>query len=80
MPKATLTFDLSDPDDQEQFNAASQAQGWVLAMFDVDIWLRKHTRYPSILHDGTALNALEAAREQLHEILQDKGLDLDVLS
>lgn len=74
--KATLTFDL--PDDQEQFTVASQATDWVLAMWDLDQWLRGKLKCCHATDSGYD-GALKEAHDRLYEILQERNLDLEVL-
>ena len=74
--KATLTFTL--PEDQEQFQVASQAQEYYLALWDMDQWLRDRQKYDTAM--VSADEAIDRAREHLHEILSGRGLSLDVLS
>ena len=78
MPKAILTFNLDDQYDKEAFTAASQASSWVLAMCDLDQALRQWQKYHHTFM--TADDAVDAAREKLHAILNEAGLDLEVLS
>lgn len=75
--KATLEFTL--PEDQADFTVAAQAQDWVLAMWDMDQWLRGRLKWPSDDVPDGYLKALEDARDTLHEILADRNLDLEVL-
>jgi len=74
--KAILEFDL--PEDHEQFNAATQAQDWVLAMDELDQYLRGLCKHGSTYR--SAEGALNVTCEMLHAILQEHNLSLDVIS
>jgi len=76
MSKGTLEFGL--PEEAGEFDAASNAVQWVLAMWDMDEWLRSTIKHSPYLGPDYFLG-LQEARDQLCEILQDRGLDLEVL-
>jgi hypothetical protein len=44
-PKATIRFDLSDPDDRMEFRLAQQAGKWQAIVWDLDQWLRETTKH-----------------------------------
>ncbi len=78
MAKATLTFDLNDPDDQCKYRCASKATDMWLVLWDLDQWLRRQHKY-----DAGEIDLEEAGwsvRQKLHQILDDYGVNLDELS
>lgn len=75
MSKIILEFDI--PDEHEEAKTATEAMAWKAAMTGVDEWLRsmlKHGDPNSIFK--SAEDALDKAREILHDALSDKGLKL----
>ena len=69
---ATLTFTL--PEEQEEFQCAVDGSEWKSAMDDISNWLRSKLKYEELAPEQDA--AYEAARNQLHTIIQERGLSL----
>jgi hypothetical protein len=69
---ATLTFTL--PEEQEEFQCAVDGSEWKSAMDDISNWLRAKLKYEELTPEQDA--AYEAARNQLHTIIQERGLSL----
>ena len=63
--KATLTFTL--PEDQEQFQVASQAQEYYLALWDMDQWLRDRQKYDTAM--VSADEAIDRGNKPLSQYL-----------
>ncbi len=70
-----LAFPL--PEEQNAFEIAVKSMDWALASWDMDGWLREKLKYGNTFK--TANEALDAAREKLHEILADHNLNLDMI-
>ena len=71
--KAILEFDL--PEDEEQFNVASKAMDWSLLAWDIDQHIRNRIKYQSEkLQTSSAKEELESLREELHDIMENNGL------
>lgn len=68
--KATLTFDLSDPDDAARHRRCTQADRAYDALWTYDEWLRGKIKYDNC-------EDLQTARDKLHETLDDCGITLD---
>lgn len=68
--KGILKFDL--PDDECQFKIASTAMDWALAMYDLENWLRGQIKYGD-------KEEYQPVRDQLHDILNDYNLNLDMI-
>ena len=68
--KAILEFEL--PDDKESFNAAAKGTDWAFVVWDLDQQLRTWIKYEHKFDDP--VHALESVREQLNEMLTDRGL------
>ena len=71
--KAILEFNL--PEDQEEFDVATKAMDWSILVWDIDQSLRSLLKY-GVPHkeEQTAAEALEHLREELHNIMEEKGL------
>ena len=67
--KAILEFNL--PEDEEQFNVASKAMEWALLALDLDQMVRKLVKYHPEEYDT---KTLEHIREEIHNIMEEKGL------
>lgn len=77
--KAILKFDFEkeNSDDYSDFQDAINGTKFRLAVWELDQWLRRETKYAP---DGTSddtYNALQSCRDKLHEILNESNLNLD---
>ena len=71
--KAILEFDL--PEDEEQFNVASKAMDWSLLAWDIDQHIRNRLKHQTEkLDTSSAKEELEFLRNQLHEMMEENGL------
>ena len=74
--KANLEYDL--PEDQEQFNVASKGMDWALLAWDIDQSIRSLLKYGTPPHhsktEQTADESLEHLRDQIHDIMEERGL------
>lgn len=68
MPKATLQFDL--PEERIEFKQATEAGSLASAIWDMDQWLRSKIKYEDC-------NELQCVRDQLYQILDDHGINID---
>jgi hypothetical protein len=78
--KATLEFDLDDPekDDRIDFEDAVNGSKWKMAMWELDQWLRAQYKYmPDAEYSEAAYDAYEKSRIKLYEIINAEGLKLD---
>ena len=71
--KAILEFDL--PDDKYDFRCANEGATLRGVLRDLDNWLREKLKYGHAFKSADA--ALEAARDELHGLLQGENLSLD---
>ena len=71
--KAILEFDL--PDDEYDFRCANEGAALRGVLRDLDNWLREKLKYGHDFED--AGSALEAARNELRDLLQGENLSLD---
>ena len=72
--KAILEFNL--PEEQEQFEDASNGWKWSHAMWTLDQFLRAKVKYASDDAHEESIKAFEEAREELHRILNEENLEM----
>ena len=71
--EAILKFDL--PEDKEEFDAATKAMDWAILALDIDQWIRNRLKHQTEkLQTSSAKEELELLRNELHELMQDNGL------
>lgn len=63
MATATLTYDLSDPDDEREHRYALAGKDALIALWGIDRWAREHTHYGEISDETRGL--LEHLRQHL---------------
>lgn len=73
--KAILEFEL--PEDQSQFNFATQGSEWWYVVWNMDRWLRGETKHAHDLMPEDEYLAYEKCREKLRELIDSQGLNLD---
>jgi len=72
--KAILEFNL--PEEQEQFEDASNGWKWSHAMWQLDQYLRTKVKYASDDAHEESIHAFAEAREELHRILREDNLEM----
>ena len=71
--EAILKFDL--PEDKEEFDAATKGMDWAILAWDIDQWIRNRLKHQTEkLQTSSAKEELELLRNELHELMQDNGL------
>lgn len=78
MAKAILEFDLSEPEDEEAHKRAVKSLDLVLALWDIDQYLREQVKYNESL-SKEAYDALDKAREEFYNILNKRNISFDEL-
>jgi len=73
MSKATLEFSL--PEERVEYELAAKGGNWAGVVWDMDQWLRKQLKYGHEFKD--ACEALAAARDELHDIMEAKSVGMD---
>ena len=76
--KATLEFDMNDLDDVKSHKRMILSDDIVFCIWQFDQYLRGQIKYNEDLTQE-AHDALEDAREKLHELLNDKSINLDTI-
>jgi hypothetical protein len=79
MPIATLTFDLSDPDEQQEHLFALKGKDSRLSISELDEKLRRILKYPVEGQDDVGSIQLDErtilwVRRCLYEIVEDRNL------
>jgi hypothetical protein len=72
--KAILEFNL--PEDQEQFEDASNGWKWSLLVWELDQHLRNETKYEPDSTPPEKYQAYCDLRDKLHEMLNNHSLEL----
>ncbi len=71
--KAILEFEL--PEDKEEFDAASKGMDWAIVAWDMEQYIRNRLKYQTEkLDTSSAKEELEFLRNQLHEMMEENGL------
>ena len=70
MPKATLEYDLSVPDDKEELQIAQKYRG---VLWDLDQALRNDLKYNDKLSEDV-MTKLEEYRTKLHRLMDEAGI------
>ena len=81
MAKATLTYNILDPDDNQDFKRAVKSLDMALALWDI-LQLKKKLEYKFEDQDNTnndVFDGLEAMAEGIRDILDQHGIIIDEL-
>ena len=71
--EAILKFDL--PDDKTEFDTASKAMDWAILAWDIEQYIRNRLKYQTEkLNTSSAKEELELLRYELHNLMEDSGL------
>jgi hypothetical protein len=74
--KATLEYNL--PEDQIEFDFATNGSKWWKVCWDINQWLRQQYKYmPDEEYSEDRYNAYVEAREKLFELMQENGVNLE---
>ena len=77
--KAILEFNLDEQDDRAAHLRAVKALSMAVALWDMDEYLRRETKYASDLMPIEVYKNLEEVRDRFREIMSDNGINLDEL-
>jgi len=72
--KATLSFNLDEPDDRSAHKRAVSATDLYIAIHEFDNYLRARLKYEELTEE--VADALQKARDSLHNELGDRGVSL----
>ena len=74
--KVTLEYNL--PEDQIEFDFATNGSKWWKVCWDINQWLRQQYKYmPDEEYSEDRYNAYVEAREKLFELMQENGVNLE---
>ena len=75
--KAILEFNL--PDDQQDFEMASNAMKFWSVLYELDQDLRSKTKYAPDSLPQDKYDAYQEVREMLHELMRNENISLDMV-
>jgi hypothetical protein len=75
--KAILEFNL--PDDQQDFQLASNAMKFWSVLYELDKDLRAKTKYASDDLPEDKYDAYQEVRDMLHELMRNENISLDMV-
>lgn len=78
MAQAQLIFNLDEPDDVTAHKRAVKALDMAIVLWDMDQYLRQQLKYNDKI-TGEVYDALDKAREQLRDFMNNHNVDLDEL-
>jgi len=79
MAKATLEYDLSDPDDVMEHKRAIKSLDMAMALWDIVHNTKKGLEWSMEGKEIDKYDALELVYEKIHEILNDHNINTDEL-
>jgi hypothetical protein len=79
MAKATLEYDLSDPDDVMEHKRAVKSLDMAMALWDIVHNTKKGLEWSMEGKEIDKYDALELVYEKIHEILDDHNINTDEL-
>jgi hypothetical protein len=79
MAKGILEFDLNDQDEVMAHKRCVKSLDIVLALWDMDGYLRGETKYAPDSMSPEVYGTLQDVRNKLHEIMSKHSIDLDEL-
>ena len=79
MAKATLKYDLSDPDDVMEHKRAVKSLDMALAIWEIVHNTKKGLEWSMEGKEIDKYDALELVYEKIHEILNDHNINTDEL-
>lgn len=77
--KAILEFNLDEQDDRVAHLRAVKALDMAIALWDMEEYLRRQTKYASDLMPIEVYKNLEEVRDKFREIMSERSLDIDEL-
>lgn len=77
MSKAVITFDLSDPDDREDFMKATKASDMASCLFAIQNLMRSYRKREDLSDEVD--DAVDKLTDELCDLYNDFGIDLDKL-
>lgn len=77
--KAILEFNLDEGDDKGAHLRAIKSLDMAIALWDMEEYLRRQTKYASDLMPIEVYKNLEEVRDKFREIMSERSIDLDEL-
>lgn len=79
MAKAILEFDLNEPEDRDEHSRMIKSLDLVIALWEIDQYLRSQTKYAPDTMSDEVYDALDKARSEFYRILNEHNISLDNL-
>ena len=76
--KATIEFDLHDPEDKREHQRMLKSMDMHLALWDISKELRSKVKYASDSMSKDEYEAWEQAQEMFYRIINEYTIDLDL--
>lgn len=73
--KATLTFNLTDPDERDEFSRMMKATNLCSCLFDFKEYLRKKLKHKDLSDKDYVI--IEKIQEDFNELMIDNNINLD---
>ncbi len=73
---ARYTYSTNDSTD---FGYAFNGLNFLMSLWDLDQWLRTQVKYNYEAHTEDAINAFDAVRDKLREVMEEHDVHLDML-
>lgn len=77
--KAILEFNLDEPEERTDHLRAVKSLNIISALWEFDMYLRSQLKYNEDNLTNEAYEALDKAREKLHEVMNDQHVSFDEL-
>lgn len=77
--KATITFDLNDPDDRAKHKLITHVDEITFVLWEIDEYMRRKVKYDETKSEEYKQAYCEL-REYLRELLTEKGLSIELIS
>jgi hypothetical protein len=79
MAKATLKFDLNDPDDRMEYMRCNKSLDMTLALWELSHNTKKGLGYSMEGKEMDQYETLEFVFDRIHEIINDRNINFDEL-
>jgi hypothetical protein len=77
MPKATLTYDLDQPEDQQEFDLVNNARKYYSVLWDIDQYMRNQIKYSSDDTPELYRETIQMVRDEFWKLMESHNIDLD---
>ena len=75
--EAILKFNLTEPEDHEEFELANNARKYYSVLWDLDQYLRNKTKYADEHTPELFTEAMHLVRDEFWKLMNEHNLDLN---